>query len=818
MAAFNLGDIFVKFKAKVEGFGDATDQIKKVGDGLKNTAEKVNKFGAGAEEVGKKMSVGLTAPLVAMGGIAVKTANDFNGAMANIATLIPGNTARIQEMKGAIQNLAIETGKSTADLAQGMYQVTSAFGDTADSVEILRINAMAAKGGLAETTDAINLTSAVTKGYGDASAEAVQKASDLALMTVRLGQTTFPELAKSIGLVTPLAASLNVTQEELFGTMATFTGVTGGASEVATQLRGVFQALMAPTAETTKLMKSLGFENGQAMIKSLGLQGSIDAMVKAAKDSGAPLQDYIGSIEGQTLALAATGGQADTYREKIAAMSDVAGTTSDAFFEVTEGVNKAGFAMEQAKARSEVARQKMGDALAPAVIKVSDAVSKLADWFTKLTPKGQKIVLVIAGIAAAIGPALIFIGKMAQGLSAVMKVFAVLSKVAFLTSPWFLAILALAAIAFLIYKNWDTLKRWMGTFWKWFKDVAASVFNWFKNNWKVLISLILGPIGVLIALIATYWNQIMGFFNLIWKGIQGVWNAIIITFQVAWAILVYWITALMMFWSTIFHPLWLAIQAIWNVILAVVQTALKFIWNIYWAWIGLITTALGYIWQAMQAVWNVITAIIVAAWQFIFGIVSAAVGFIGGIIGGLIGIVASVFSTVWNIVTGVMSKIVGFFGGVWDRIAGTFSGIGNGIKNTFSGIMDSVKDIVKGAINWVIDKVNWAIKKVNGTAGKVPGVPELPEIPKLASGGIVNRATLAVIGEAGPEAVVPLSKAGQFARDMGVGGQGQGGGNTFNVNGVFARSDAELADMFESAIELVDRRRQAQGKPAIMGS
>jgi hypothetical protein len=54
---------------------------------------------------------------------------------------------------------------------------------------------------------------------------------------------------------------------------------------------------------------------------------------------------------------------------------------------------------------------------------------------------------------------------------------------------------------------------------------------------------------------------------------------------------------------------------------------------------------------------------------------------------------------------------------------------------------------------------------------------DVPNIPMLADGGIVNKATLAIIGESGPEAVVPLSRAGEF-------GMGGGGGNvTINVNG-----------------------------------
>src|SRR5690554_5957701 len=84
--------------------------------------------------------------------------NALNKEIANIGTLIPNNAKRLQELKRDIQELAIETGKTTRDLAQGAYWLISALGDSADTVQKLKINAKAAAAGLAETTDAIRLT------------------------------------------------------------------------------------------------------------------------------------------------------------------------------------------------------------------------------------------------------------------------------------------------------------------------------------------------------------------------------------------------------------------------------------------------------------------------------------------------------------------------------------------------------------------------------------------------------------------------------------------------------------------------------------
>ena len=154
---------------------------------------------------------GVTAVLGGLARAASRASSELNKGMANVATLIPGATGRVEELKTAVQDLAVAHGRQTQDLTAGLYQTISAFGDQAGrTMEILRINSEAAAAGVATTEDAIALTSAVTKAYGDTSAAAVQKASDLAFVTVRLGQTSFPDLAAAIGKTTPLAAALGV--------------------------------------------------------------------------------------------------------------------------------------------------------------------------------------------------------------------------------------------------------------------------------------------------------------------------------------------------------------------------------------------------------------------------------------------------------------------------------------------------------------------------------------------------------------------------------------------------------------------------------
>lgn len=266
----------------------------------------------GLTKGGNTLTATVTAPLVAAGTAAAKQYMDLNKKLANIATLSIGDE-RLQEFKKGIQDVAIETAKYTDDIADGTYQVISAFGDADDTIDKVRINAKAAKAGLATTTDSINLTSAVTKGYGDTTAEAVEHVADLAFKTVELGQTTFPELASSIGKVVPQSKALGVSQDELFTIFATLTGVTGTASEVSTQLGAVYTGLMTPTEALKKKLNSLGYESGFAMVKANGFSGAMKILAEATGGSEEKLTELFSSKEAITAMLALTGAQADTF-------------------------------------------------------------------------------------------------------------------------------------------------------------------------------------------------------------------------------------------------------------------------------------------------------------------------------------------------------------------------------------------------------------------------------------------------------------------------------------------------------------------------
>jgi phage-related protein len=120
---------------------------------------------------------------------------------------------------------------------------------------------------------------------------------------------------------------------------------------------------------------------------------------------------------------------------------------------------------------------------------------------------------------------------------------------------------------------------------------------------------------------------------------------------------------------------------------------------------------------------------------------------------------------------GVFSRVLGKLGDFVKPFRKVFANIKEGVKDAFRGlgsfvsrIFEGVKGTIKSAINFFIRGINTLIRafnKISGKLSKLPGVPDvkIPEIPKLASGGVTRGGTLAEIGEAGREAVLPLTRA-----------------------------------------------------------
>lgn len=147
-----------------------------------------------------------------------------------------------------------------------------------------------------------------------------------------------------------------------------------------------------------------------------------------------------------------------------------------------------------------------------------------------------------------------------------------------------------------------------------------------------------------------------------------------------------------------------------------------------------------------------------------------------------------VFTDAYDNIKSVFSSIGSFFSGIWERLRSTFSTIGTKIGQTVGGAFKSAINSVLATVERNLNFVPAAVNNLLDTINQIPGVNIGRmggiSLPRLAKGGIVDKATVAQIGEAGKEAIIPLERnkqglreiAGMLAKEMAAGGvRGMGG-------------------------------------------
>lgn len=130
----------------------------------------------------------------------------------------------------------------------------------------------------------------------------------------------------------------------------------------------------------------------------------------------------------------------------------------------------------------------------------------------------------------------------------------------------------------------------------------------------------------------------------------------------------------------------------------------------------------------------------------------------------------NIFGQAYSAVQNAFSSIGSFFSGIWDTVQSIFvnagQAVGDAVGGAFSGAVNAVLETIEDVVNSFIDMINGVIGIINKLPGVSLGYIGNVYLPRLARGGIVDSPTVAMIGEAGKEAVVPLENTG-FLQTMG---------------------------------------------------
>lgn len=413
MAKSNALELSIRIAGKVDN--SLTAAIKTAKNQTSGLARGVSTFA----KTSAAALVGVTAAVVGVATTCGKQAADVEKAMAQTRTLLTGTAdetkARTAELTQDVMNISRVTGRVSTEIAAGSYQVISAFQDTADTASILETATKAAIAGQAETVDTVNALAAVTKAYGDTSARAVTHVSDLSFETIRLGQTTMPELANGIQKASGSAAALHVSQEELYAGFATLTGVIGNTDTVGTALNTLYTKMLKPSKALSKAVESLGYKSAYAMVQQEGLGGTIK---KLGQYAGGDATKFAALFSMRDLK-AAQGilNTMDVYEQKLSELQDADGATDRAFMTSINNWNDMfGIASNKVSVFAQQVGMKLlpyaKDFLSDAMPKIDGLMDTVLAGIDKIMPKIEALFKYlsqngpqVAGVASAVATA-----------------------------------------------------------------------------------------------------------------------------------------------------------------------------------------------------------------------------------------------------------------------------------------------------------------------------------------------------------------------------------------------------------------------------
>lgn len=509
---------------------DANRSMGRLGKGVVN-----------AERIGRDLTTGITLPLVAAGGYALKTAIDFETAFAGVTKTVNGTEAEIAGLRQGIIDMSQRIPASTTEIAavaEAAGQLGVAVEDIEEFTEVMialgvstnltsdvaansiaRITnimgtgvgelgnfgaALVDLGNNSATTEAeilemANRIAGIANLSGASEAEMLSLAAALSAVGVRAesGGTSVTKTIKDFDEFSVAIKDVDGNMEELDSKAKAFFDLMGGQKEFEAfdKLTGVqqYEVFIQKLQET-----EAGGGNLIAILKSLGLQ--------EIRQSDAILR-MVGA--GDLLS--------DTIKIGNVAWEESTALTTEASKRYATTASQ----LQIVRNKADNAARIFGEALLPILIDLLDGITPLieglalaAEWFARLPDPVRRGIVTFLGLAAALGP-VIFIGaRIVRTIGAFISIFKLLG-IALTLNPIVLVIAAIAALIVgfvLLYKRSEKFRNFINNLGKEIQAAWKAVIDFFKRLPEIFS-------GV--------WEKIKAAFNSAKDAVVGAWGDVI---------------------------------------------------------------------------------------------------------------------------------------------------------------------------------------------------------------------------------------------------------------------------------------------------
>ena len=696
---------------------EVIQSMRQMGNEAIKAGKQIQNAGKTIANAGATLTKAVTLPIAGVATAAVKTAADFEAAMSEVGAISGASGEDMAKLTAKAKEMGATTAFSASESAEAMKYMAMAGWKTADMTEgIAGIMNLAAASGedLAATSDIV--TDGLT-AFGMAAKESGRFA-DVMAATSSNANTNVALMGETFKYCASTAGAMGYSVEDI----SVAIGIMGNAgikgSMAGTTLKNTIANLAKPTDAQAAVMKKLGI----SLTDSSGNMKSFAEVMDNLRSSFSGLSETEKAAAATTLA----------GKESMAGLLTIVNASTEDFDKLTAAINgSSGSAEEMAakmldnlngqltllKSAVEGIAITIGNKLMPYVKTAVSWVQKAADYINNLNDAQLDNIIKWAGIAAAIGPAIMVFGKVVTAVGTAQRIFGTITKtianfggiMGVITSPAGIVIGVLAAIAlaaFLIIKNWDKVKGFLQGVGNWFKN-AFEKAGFSVEGFKRKFTSIGNTIGSIAGKIGGFCKAVAGIFK---KEFAGDIKA-----GAAEA-------------GGILETLVGGTVAAFDGIVTAVDKGLQ----VFDALLSFFTGAFAGNWDnAAQGFRNSLKNIfppdiaegLTKAFDTVLPVIKAAVSGVKAMFGGLVQDVKKIFGGITTVFKGIGTMLKGIFSGDAETALKGFQtaagGIVDTIGNIFKAKINAIKNFVVGAFSTFLPES--VVKKIAGVFDAVAG-------------------------------------------------------------------------------------------------
>lgn len=751
------------------------EEVQKANDKFENFKNRTAQIGEKVGNLGKSFSAKVTAPIMALGGASVVAFNEIDAGL-DIVTSKTGATG--EAAKGLEQDFKNVYGNFPAtseEVGNAIGEVNTQFGITGEKLQEASKQVMmfAHINGADVTQTTLNAKKAIEQ--------------------YRLSAT---DLGTVLDVVTKTAQNTGQDVNVLFDSVVkgapAFKAMGLSAAEATAWMGQLGQSGIDSAKATTAMTKAMTYFAGKGQTLETGLS----KLQKELKGNSSEMDKLnlcakiFGAKNGPIIFEAIKKGTLDFSKFKNI-VNESKGATEQTFKKMTEDSGEFQIAMNQVKLAGADLGKAVKGVLAPMLLELGKKIREATEWFQKLSPQAKENIVKFGMLAAAIGPVLVVVGQLITSVGSIVKALSGLKSVLsiFTTIKTLMTGAAAASTAMGV----ASASSAAGVTASGVAAGGASIgFGALSASLLPIIGIIAAVVAAIagIILVIKNWGAISKWFKDTWKSVcDGVK-------QIG--------QSLGQFFSNLWNGVKTATTNTWNGI----KSACSNTWN------GIktsCTNTFNAIGSGIKSAWEGVKSATSQAWSAIQGSIQAH----GGGIKGVIGACTEAYKSVW---VGAFNVINQATGGKLGQALNTVRSVTNNIKNAFVEKLSHARDFVKGAIDRIRGFFNfhWSLPKIKLPHFSIKGKFSLdpPSIPSFGvswykTGGIATGPSIVGIGEAGNEAVVPLS--GKYMQPFAQAVAKQmttNNSSTIIIN--MNNTIKETAD-FRKGIDLIDRELRKRG-------